>query len=65
MSAVRPFPPAACLLVPLPSRSAPVWSAPPVVLSCRPSPCFPLSLCLSRPFAPFAPMQYGDSTLAP
>ena len=27
--------------------------------------CFPLYLCIYRTFANFAPMQYGDSTLAP
>ena len=46
-------------------RSATVWSATKVVLYCRKSKCFPLYLCIYRTFANFAPMQYGDSTLAP
>ncbi|KAB5162044.1 hypothetical protein GAC54_25760 [Bacteroides thetaiotaomicron] len=48
-----------------PYRSATVWSATKVVLYCRKSKCFPLYLCIYRTFANFAPMQYGDSTLAP
>ncbi|KAA3824695.1 hypothetical protein F3F35_31560 [Bacteroides ovatus] len=36
-----------------------------VVLYCRKSKCFPLYLCIYKTFTNFAPMQYGDSTLAP
>ncbi|MCQ4916991.1 hypothetical protein NE451_21105, partial [Bacteroides nordii] len=61
----HPTSPAACILVTLPYRSATVWSATKVVLYCRKSKCFPLYLCIYRTFANFAPMQYGDSTLAP
>ena len=35
------------------------------VLYCRKSKCFPLYLCIYKTFTNFAPMQYGDSTLAP
>ncbi len=34
-------------------------------LYCRKSKCFPLYLCIYKTFTNFAPMQYGDSTLAP
>ena len=46
-------------------RSATVWSATKVVIYCRKSKCFPLYLCIYKTFTNFAPMQYGDSTLAP
>jgi hypothetical protein len=65
MSDIRQLTPTACILVTLPYRSATVWSATKVVLYCRKSKCFPLYLCIYRTFANFAPMQYGDSTLAP
>ena len=45
--------------------TATVWSATKVVLYCRKSKCFPLYLCIYKTFTNFAPMQYGDSTLAP
>ena len=65
MSDIRQLIPAACILATLPYRSATVWSATKVILYRRKSKCFSLYLCIYRTFANFAPMQYGDSTLAP
>lgn len=65
MSDIRQLTPTACILVTLPYRSATVWSATKVVLYRRKSKCFPLYLRIRITFSNFAPMQYGDSTLAP
>ncbi len=65
MSDIRQLTPVAYFLVTLPYRSATVWSATKVVLYYRKSKCFSLYLCIYKTFTNFAPMQYGDSTLAP
>jgi hypothetical protein len=65
MSDIRQLTPVAYFLVTLPYRSATVWSATKVMLSCRKSKCFALNLSIHKTFTNFAPYVYGDSTLAP